>query len=191
MQPRYRTGCSYWYEGEVQMSATPSPTQLFFEDSNEDTSHIRQADLENGRFTIRRPSLGKRAWLTIACFLLAVGIGANATLAWQSSGDAAKETIAQAALLKAISLDLEALRQSIDLNATSVAASQAKITSGVDRLAARQEQIAREITELQTVEQFFLDKISTPAPRPAITPMPKPVLRPSQAPIPLNPARNP
>ena len=179
------------------MSATPSPTQLFLADalpieqSDEETAHIRQADLANGQFMIGWPSLGKRTWLTLACFLLAIGIGATATLAWQSRGDADKETTAQAALLKAISLDLEAMRQSIDMNTTSVAASQQQINRSVDQLAARQEQITREITELQTVEQYVLEKISTPAPRPAPIPISKPVLRPSQAPIRLTPAKNP
>jgi hypothetical protein len=179
------------------MSATPSPTESFLADAlpieqlDEETAHIRQADLENGQFTIGWASLGKRAWLTLACFLLAIGIVATATLAWQSGGDADKETTAQAALLKAISLDLKAMRQSTDMSTTSVAASQEQITRTVDQLAARQEEITREITELRTVEQYILDKISTPAPRPALTPMPKAVLRPSQAPIPLTPARNP
>src|SRR5258708_36172180 len=181
----------------MQMSATPSPTQSFLADvlpieqSDEETAQIRQADLENGQLTIGWASLGKRAWLTLACFLLAIGIVATATLAWQSGGDADKETTAQAALLKAIPLDLEAMRQSIDMNTTSVAASQQQINHSVDQLAARQEQITREITELQTVEQYVLDKISTPAPRPALTPIPKPVSRPSQPPIPLTPATKP
>jgi uncharacterized protein HemX len=181
----------------MQMSAMPSPTQSFLADvlpieqSDEETAHIRQADLENGQFTIGWASLGKRAGLTLACFLLAIGIGATATLAWQSRGDADKETTAQAALLKAISLDLEAMRQSIGLNTSSVAASQEQITRTADQLAAHQEQITREMTELRTVEQYVLDKVSTPAPRPALTPMPKAVLRPSQAPIPVTPARNP
>jgi hypothetical protein len=79
------------------------------------------------------------------------------------------------------------MRQSIDMNTASVAASQEQITRTVDQLAAHQEQITREITELRTVEQYVLDKISTPA----LTPMPKAVLRPSHAPISVTPARNP
>jgi uncharacterized protein YaaN involved in tellurite resistance len=97
--------------------------------------------------------------------------------------------------LNAMSLDLDAARQSIDRIATS----QDKITRGVDRIApsivAGQEQIARsvdqltagqermthEIAKLQAVEQYVLYKYSEPPPRPAPAPMRNPVLRSSQA----------
>jgi len=99
--------------------------------------------------------------------------------------------------LNAMSLDLDAARQSIDRIATSIAAGQEQMTHSVDRIAANQEQIARsvdqlaagqeqmtrEITKLQAVEQYVLYRNSEPLPRPAPAQVPKPVLRPSQAPI--------
>jgi hypothetical protein len=67
--------------------------------------------------------------------------------------------------LNAMSLGLAAVRQS------------------VDRLAAGQEQMTRDITKLEAAEQQILQKISAPPPRPAEAPARKPVpLAPPQAP---------
>ena len=83
--------------------------------------------------------------------------------------------------LNAMSLDLDAARQSVDRIATSqeqmtrsvdrIAASQEQITRTVDQLAAGQEQMTREITKLQAIEQYILYKNSEP---PAPTPVPGP-----------------
>ncbi len=109
----------------------------------------------------------------------------------------------------AMSLDLDAVRQSIDRIATSqdqttrsvdriapsIVAGQEQMTRSIDRIAASQEQIARsvdqltagqermtrEITKLQAVEQYVLYKNSEPPPRPAPAPVRNPVLRSSQA----------
>ncbi len=150
------------------MSTTPSHKRLDlgdslpFEPSNEERPHIDPADVD--QFT-DVTTLGKRTWLTYACFLIAVGIGVAVTLAWQSYSDAARETIARAAALKAISADLDAVRQSVDRISNNVATSQEQMTHSVDQLAAHvatgQEQITREITALQTVERQIFDKVST------------------------------
>jgi uncharacterized protein HemX len=183
------------HESEVQMSTTPSHKRLDlgdslpFEPSNEERPHIDPADVD--QFT-DVTTLGKRTWLTYACFLIAVGIGVAVTLAWQSYSDAARETIARAAALKAISADLDAVRQSVDRISNNVATSQEQMTHSVDQLAAHvatgQEQITREITALQTVERQIFDKVST---GPASATTPKPVLRSSRASTALTPARNP
>jgi len=111
--------------------------------------------------------------------------------------------------LNAMSLDLDAVRQSIDRIATSMSAIQEQMSRGADRIAnsivanqeqiarsvdqltAGQEQMTREITKLQAVEQYVLYKNADPPPRPAAAQLPKPVPRPSQAPTALGPARNP
>jgi hypothetical protein len=100
--------------------------------------------------------------------------------------------------LSAMSLDLDAVRQSVDRIATSIAASQEQMTRSVDRiassqeriartvdqLAAGQEQMTREITKLQEIEQYILYKNSEPPPpRPVPAPTRNPVARPSQAPV--------
>src|SRR6266566_4259763 len=72
--------------------------------------------------------------------------------------------------LTATSLDLDAVRQSVD----QIAASQEQMARTVGQLTAGQEQLTGEITKLQAVQQYILYKNSEP-------PAPKPVLRPSQA----------
>jgi hypothetical protein len=184
------------------MSSTLSPTQsdsagrLPTEPSDDPTT-LRPADLRNDLFPSKRSSIAPRAF---ARFLITFCIGVGATLAWQSHGDAAKEmtasslprlswlapqtapdTIAPAAptpdqqQLEAMSLDLAAVRQSVN--------ELAAVRQSVDQLAAGQEQMTREITKLQVTEQYILDKMSTPLPRPAPAPARKPVPRPSQAPL--------
>ncbi len=102
----------------------------------------------------------------------------------------------------AILLDLDAVRQSIDRIATSIASSQEQMTSSTDRIAASQEQIARsvdrmatsqeqitrsvdqltadqeqmtrEITKLQEIERSIRSKNPEASPRPASA-APKPV----------------
>jgi hypothetical protein len=135
----------------------------------------------------RRPSLGKRCSRALLRFLIAFGVGVAATLAWQSYGDAARETIARsspqlgwlapqaAALaqnasetvaptepaapspdlqeLKAMLLDLAAVRQSVDQLA--------------DQVASGHRQIAGDIATLQAAQQAILRKISAPPPRQA------------------------
>jgi septal ring factor EnvC (AmiA/AmiB activator) len=97
--------------------------------------------------------------------------------------------------LSAMSQDLDAVRQSIDRIATSITAIQEQTSRSADRIAteqiahsvaqltAGQEQMTREITKLQAVEQYVLYKNAEPPPRPAPAPMRNPLLRPSQAPI--------
>jgi hypothetical protein len=174
------------------MNSTPSPTQLFLADAlsteplSEEAHYLHPGDRKNGEFASGQPSSGKLVWLTLVGFLVSAGIGTVAALAWKSHGDVAKETIAPAASLKEMSFDLEVMRQSIDALATSTAANQAQMMRSIDQLAAGQEQMTRQITEMQTVERYILDKISTPT-----AAMPKPAQRPSQVPTAVNPAKSP
>jgi hypothetical protein len=91
----------------------------------------------------------------------------------------------------AILFDLTQCGKAFDRIATSVGSSQEQMRRSIDRLAAGQEQTTRGITELKTVEQYVLDRISTLPPRPAPTTVSKPLLRSPQAPIQLTPARSP
>jgi hypothetical protein len=65
-------------KGEATMDSRPSPT----------------TDLKNDQFPSKRRSLGRRAFRSLARFLIAVFIGVVGTLAWQSYGEATKQTIA-------------------------------------------------------------------------------------------------
>jgi hypothetical protein len=137
------------------------------------------------------PSFGKRASLAFAYYVIVFSVGVAATLAWQSYGDAVRQMIASAASTpdqqqpNNISLDLDAVRRSIDGLAvsigTGIATSQEQTTRSIDQLTAGLEQMRHEISKLQAVEQYVLHKNSEPPPRP--TPATTPVPRPSQAPI--------
>ena len=60
-------------------------------------SPVRDLDatdrLKNGQVASNKPSIGRRIFRTVTRFSIAVLIGIGATLAWQSHGDEAKETI--------------------------------------------------------------------------------------------------
>ncbi len=181
------------------MSARPRPTQseLLDEDSSllnpsVEAPAIRLADLKNDKFPSRRPSLGnldplgrlgRLDPLAFARYLVTFSIGVAVALAWQSYGNATRE----AASLKAISLDRDAVRQNLDRIATNVATSQEQMTRrierSIDRLAAGQEQTTRQISDLQTVEQYVLDRISTLPLRSAPTAVSKAVPRSPQVPM--------
>jgi len=156
---------------------------------------LHPADLD--RLPSERPSLGRRALRTLARFLITFCMGVVATLTWQSYGDTAREMIvssypqlgwlapqapavAQTATndmtasaaadleqLKAMSLGLAVMRQSVDQVAAQVVASH--------------EQMTGEITKLQATEQEILQEIAVP-PQPAAAPVRKPVPSPSQVP---------
>jgi hypothetical protein len=117
----------------------------------------------------------------------------------------APETIAPVApsfdpqQLNAMSLDLDAVRQSIDRIAAnmtaiqeqmsrsgdrianSILSNQEQIARSVDQLTAGQEQMTREIAKLQAVEQYVLYKNAEPPPRSAPAPARNQILRSSQA----------
>ena len=176
------------------MSARPKPAQSeFLDDSlpvklSAEPAPIRLADLRNDQLPSGRLSLGnldplgglgRLEPLAFARYLITFSIGVAVALAWQSYGNATREVAA----LKAISLDRDAVRQSLDRIATSVATSQEQMTRSIDRLVAGQEQTTREISDLQTVEQYILDRLSTLQTRLAPTTASKPVLRSPQVPM--------
>jgi hypothetical protein len=82
--------------------------------------------------------------------------------------------------LGAVSLDLDAVRQSVD----RIAANQEQMTRTISQLVTGQEQMTREIAKLQAMEQYILYKNSEPPSRPAAAPAPRPATRPSPAPAP-------
>ncbi len=160
---------------------------------------IPPTELKNDQPHNGRRSFRKRASRACAYYMIVFSIGVAATLAWQTYGDAARRLIAAAAStsdqpqLNAISLDLDAVRRSIDGLAigigTSITTSQEQTTHSIDRLTAGLERMRHEIAKLQAVEQYVLHRNSESPPPPA--PAPAPMPRPSQAPPVLTPARNP
>jgi hypothetical protein len=149
-------------------------------------------EVKNDQLPTSRSSLGKRASFAFAYYMIVFSVGIAATLAWQTYGDAARHLIVPAASapdqqqLNAMSLDLDAVRRSIDGLAisigTSIATSQEQTSHSIDQLTASLEQMTHEIAKLQAVEQYVLYKTSDPPPRPAPAQVPKPVPRSAQLP---------
>jgi hypothetical protein len=192
--------------------------------SDEPPPSVSPTTIENDQSkNNRQPSLRKRASRAFSRFLITFCIGGASTLAWQSYGDTARAMIANSyphlgwlapqaepvaqnvpelvapsfdpQQLNAMSVELDAVRQSIDRIATSMTAiqeqmslsadggatSQEQIARSIDQLTAGQEQMTREITKLQAVEQYVLYKNAEPPPRSAPAPARNQVLRSSQA----------
>jgi len=175
------------------MNTMPSSTQSeFFAASllvkpSVEAPVVRPADLKNDQFLNGWSWLGKLDPLAFTRYMMALFIGVTATLAWQGYGDATRGPAAPSPdrqQLNAMSLDLDAVRQSVDQIATSFAASQEQMKRSVDQLAAAQKWMTHDFNgKLQAVEQNILDKISMPPPRPAPAPARHPILRPSHAPM--------
>jgi len=161
-------------------------------------------DLENTRWSRRRPSFARRALRGLGRFAIAVGIGVGGTLAWQSYGDIARERIANASpQLAWLAPQTPPIVPVAQIAATTVAAAPAipspdsdqleamnqsllAVRQRVDQLAAIQQQMAGDIAGLRASEQDILQRISAPPPRPPAPPARKPV-----PPVPLTPEQGP
>jgi hypothetical protein len=153
------------------IQSNPAPRRLAVAEPIEEPVDWNFPPANDDQLPSERLPLGKRA----SRFLITFCIGVAATLAWQSyaremipnsspqlswlAPPAAPVAEAPAAPspdqeeLKALLVGLAGVRQRVD----EIAA----------QLAAGQEQVTRDINNLQAVEQDILDKISTPPPRPA------------------------
>jgi hypothetical protein len=145
-------------------------------------------DLRNRLFSYTQLLLDKLGPLASARYLIVLFIGIVATIGWRSWDDSAGHAATSAAIshnqqqLNAILLD--SLRRSIDQIAANVAALEEEMKRrddrlGVDqeKLAASQEQMTRDITNLQALLSRNMEPSSWLAPAPA----PTPVQRRSQA----------
>ena len=113
-----------------------SPAGLLPVEPSTDPPPVRPPALENDPLQNRQPAVRKRASRALAPFLMAVCIGVAATVAWESYGTSSTDQ-----QLKAMSLDLAAVRQS------------------VDELNSKVQQMAGDIAAQQT-----LRRVSAPAP---------------------------
>ena len=135
-----------------------------------------------------RPSIGRRMFRTLFRFSIAVLIGVSATLGWQSYGDEAKEMLVAQVPTLGLLLPVSTTRSPV-MAATStdsmrqlapLASTLDAVRRSVDQLAAKQEQMARNIAALRAVEEDVRQKASSapsaPAPaQPAASiPQPKP-----------------
>ena len=139
-----------------------------------------------GQLASGRPSIGRRMFRTLSRFSIAVLIGVGATLGWQSYGDEAKEMlVAQVPTLGWVlsvsttkspvvaATSTDPMRQLAPLASTLDA-----VRRSVEQLAAKQEQMARNIAALRPVEEDIRQKMSSTLPAPAqqaaSIPQPKP-----------------
>ncbi len=178
------------------MTATVERATTDFRDRWEAMRSLRPIALTNVPLRRREPSLGRRTLRAFVRFLITFGVGVGGTLAWQAYGDEAKQMLATAypgplgwiapqapaaapvaqsappapsieqQQLNALSLNLAAVRQSVEQLATQVASGQ--------------QQMSDEIARLQASEHDILSKIATPPPRPAPVAARKPAPAPQQ-----------
>jgi hypothetical protein len=194
---------------EAQMNTLPTSAQSEcvvapLLDKSE-ASAVRVANLKKDQLPAKSSGLGKLPLL--GGYLIPLLIGVAGTLVWQTYGDATIHMLASAVSspgrsspdhaspdqqqFNAMSLDLDAMRQTIDGLATNIATNQERIMHSVEQLTAGQEQITREVAKLQTVDHIEHYGNLDPPPRPAPAPAPKSVPRPSQAPAALTPGKTP
>ena len=150
-----------------------------------------------------RPSFGKRASRAFIRFLIACGVGVAGTLAWQSYGDAAKQTIATWGVEQGWSMAwlssgevaktnplprperTEAVPAGPEVASSSdlqqvksmtlgLAATLTTMRERIEQLAAGHDQTAGDIAKLQAAEQEIRHKLSAMTARPAVAAPPKP-----------------
>src|SRR5215207_1373142 len=108
----------------------------------------------------RRPSIGRRIFRALARFCIAVLIGVGATLGWQSYGDAVREMLATRAPELAWLLPVSATKSQVTaatpanpaLQLGPLASNLEVVRRSVEQLAARQEQMAQNISALQAID---------------------------------------
>ena len=132
----------------------------------------RHSGLNDDQVASDRPSIGRRMFRILTRFSITILIGIGATLAWQSYGDEAKEMVVARApslgwlltapktkspVASATSPDLVQQLAPLALNLDVV-------RRAVEQLAAKQEQMAQNITALQAVEEEIKQRLSAPPP---------------------------
>jgi hypothetical protein len=180
-------------QGDALMHSTFSPAQSEFPthlDLGTASPDDTRAQSSPNPITVR-PSLGRRASLGFARFLVIFCIGVGATLAWQSYGNAARAMIANlspqlgwlaphpashAQTASDAVAPAAAATASADLQRLALVL--ASVRQSIDQLAAQmvagQQQMGGNIAKLQADEQEILHKLSAAPPRPATAPARKP-----------------
>jgi hypothetical protein len=128
-------------------------------------------------------SIGRLIFRSLTRFSIAVLIGIGATLAWQSYGDAAKETVVARAPSLAWLLYVSTTKSPAVATTSPGPAQQLEplasnldvVRRSVEQLAAKQEQMAQNMATLQAVEEDIRQKMSSSPSQPvASIPQQKP-----------------
>ena len=120
----------------------------------------------------QQPSIGRRVFRTLTRFFVAVLIGIGATLSWQSYGDAAREIVVAQAPSLAWLLYIPTTKSPAVATTSPGPAQQLEplssnldvVRRSVERLAAKQEQMAQNMAALQAVEEDIRQKMLSPSP---------------------------
>jgi len=128
-----------------------------------------------------RAPIGRRIFRTLTRFFIAVLIGVGATLAWQSFGGTARETVAAQAPLLAWLLPVSATQSPVAAadpaqQLAPLASNLEVVRRNVEQLAAKQDQMAQTIVLLQATEEDIREKMAfaSAAQQTAANPSPKP-----------------
>ena len=167
--------------GEVAMSSTLNPARFKLDLALSEFSKARWAaepsvdaplqptDLDLVAST--PSSLGKQTSFALARFLITFCSGVAATLAWQSYGGAARETVASWSPHLGWLAPPPAPGGASPDQLVAMSRGLAVMRQDVDKLAA-------DITKLQAIQQGSLDRSSASPPSPAVAPVRKPVSQP-------------
>src|SRR6516164_2536720 len=99
----------------------------------------------------KRPSLGKRGLRAMIRYLITLGIGVSATLAWQSYGDVARQWVASSSpVLGWLAPPSAPLVQVVSDQGTPAEAATPSLRQSVEQLTARLQAMAGDIATLQT-----------------------------------------
>jgi len=154
-----------------------SKSGLAAELSSEPPLHPSELSL----ITRARLRLGKLVPFAFVRFLMIFFVGVAATLAWQSYGGAAKETIASWSPHLGWLAPPPAPAGTSPEQLVAMSRGLAVMRQDVDKLAA-------DITKVQAIQQGTVDRISAPPPSPAVAPLRKPGAQPPP-PVRAPPAR--
>ena len=142
---------------------------------NSKVHSLHSPTLMDARVASRRPSVGRRVFRALARFFIVVLIGVGATLAWQSSGDTAREMLA--ARIPTLAWFLSVSKMSPVVAAATPADPMPKLESlasnldyvrrSVEQLATKQEEMAQNIAALQAVENDIKQQVSSMPPSPS------------------------
>lgn len=167
----------------------PSDERAFFaRDLDEERDLSKQTVKRDYRHdALSRPLIGTRIFRSLARFVAAVLIGVSLVLAWQSYSEQAKEFARASAPSLAWLLPAENAKTAPEVTPSSDLIQQMKLiavdvaivrrnlgllAAGQEQFAAKQDQISRNITSLQEVEQETRAQALTPPAARTIRPSP-------------------
>ena len=121
-----------------------------------------------GQPAVKRPSIGRRMFRTLIRFSMAVLIGVGATLGWQSYGNEIREMLIFQAPTLGMLLPVPTTKWPVVAAASTdqmqlapLASTLDAVRRSVDQLAAKQDQLARNIASLRAAEDDVRQKASS------------------------------